>query len=284
VKNSDMSVLNWLTEPGKAFRSIGLLCLLIIPFVASLLILPSALAQNSSSSRDCDSNAVINCGAMTVNELQNRVSSNANARAVYSSFGISSADISNMDSTSVNGTVTRGGRVMLNGDTVATNAMTAGMQNMGGSTQTTHGGITFFMRPPSVSFASSSLPAFVVMKNGHFDFAIIKSCGNPVKATPVVKKVARPKTKVVQPVTPAPTPPPTVIQSQQQSQQQTQTVNVSPPTTVVTAAPTPAPAPAPAPTVIPNTGAGDVVGFGSLVTLLSGSAHYLYRRSKFGLR
>jgi hypothetical protein len=282
VKNSDMSVLNWLTEPGKALRSVGLLCILLIPFIASLLIFPSALAQNSSSSRDCDSNAVINCGAMTVNELQTRVSANASARAVYSSFGISNADISSMDSTSVNGTVTRGGRVMVNGDTVATNAMTAGMQNMGGSTQTTHGGVTFFMRPPSVSFASSSLSAFVVMKNGHFDFAVIKSCGNPVKATPVVKKVAKPKTKVVQPVTPAPTPPPAVIQSQQQ----TQTVNVTPPTTVVTAAPTPtpAPAPAPAPTVIPNTGTGDIVGFGSLVTLLSGSAHYLYRRSKFGLR
>ena len=37
---------------------------------------------------------------------------------------------------------------------------------MAGSTKVTAGSVTFFKRPPSVSFASSPLDAFVVMNNG----------------------------------------------------------------------------------------------------------------------
>jgi hypothetical protein len=279
MKNSEMSVLSWLTEPGKSIRSILLLSILLIPGVAGLLVLPAAKAQSCPAGRNCDSNAVIFGGVGSVNELQNKASNNSDTQTVFRAFGISSTDIFNMDSTAVNGTVTRSGNVIVNGKTVASGAMTAGMQNMSGSTRMTSGSTIFFMRPPSVSFQSSSLPAFVVMKNGQFQFAIIKSCGNPVKATPVVKKtVVKKKPQVVQKVAAAPATRPSV-------QTQSQTVTVTPPP-VVAAAPTaaPAPTPAPTPTVIPNTGAGDVIGFGSLVTLLSGSAHYLYRRSKFGLR
>jgi hypothetical protein len=45
--------------------------------------------------------------------------------------------------------------------------------------------------------------------------------------------------------------------------------------------PVPTPVPQPQPKVIPNTGVGDVVGFGSFVSLLEGGAHLLYKRKFF---
>jgi len=239
MKSSEKSVLVWLTEPGRMIRSVALLSLVIIPFVASLLILPAAQALTISSSRDCDNNAVINCGALTTSELKNKYNSAASTRTIFHNFGITHVDIDAIGSTAVEGKVTKGGRVLVNGREVATDAVTAGRQSMPGSQAVTANGVTFYKRPPSVSFASSSLPAFVVMKNGQFDFAIIASCGNPVKAKAVVKKQPQP-------------------------------------------APAPTPAPQPQPKQIPNTGIGDIAGFGSFVALASGAIHLIYKRRILG--
>jgi hypothetical protein len=281
---SEKSVLGWLTEKGKAKRSIALLSILLIPLVASWLILPSANAMTISSPRDCDNNAVVSCGALSVTELQRKFNNDSDTRAILKSFGISSSDIQSMDSSATSGTVTRSGRVMVNGKTVATNAITAGRQNMSGSQRVHSGNTTFFRRPPSVSFAQSSLPAFVVMNNGRFQFAIIASCGNPVTATPVVRKaITRNRHQVTQRVVQRPTP---QAPTQPQAQEQSQSVIVSPPVVAAAPQPTPVPVPVPqkGPVIIPNTGAGDTVGFGSFVALVGGSLHYLYRRSRFGLR
>lgn len=89
---------------------------------------------------------------------------------------------------------------------VATGALTGGRQDISGSTREDVGGTVFFVRPPSVSFASSPLSAFVVMVNGQFKFAIIASCGNAVKATPVAPA---PKPAPKPAPTPAPKPTPT---------------------------------------------------------------------------
>ncbi|HVW23188.1 MAG TPA: PKD domain-containing protein [Candidatus Saccharimonadales bacterium] len=139
---------------------------------------------------DCDSNAVIRCGVNSINDVQNAYS--GSVKQIYNCMGISTSDINNMskglDSNGtgvVEGTVNTQGQVIVNGDVVATGALTGGRQNMPGSTnRTADCGTSFYQRPPSVSFQQSSLSALVDMKNGVFQFAIINSCGNPVKATP----------------------------------------------------------------------------------------------------
>ena len=156
---------------------------------AILLIVSSAGAQSVSfpgSPTDCDSNAVIKCGALTTSALQQAYQADSFTRVVFQNFGISSTDIQNISTTAVAGTVTKSGDVIVNGKTVATNALTAGRTNMPGSTAVSTQGITFFKRPPSVSFAQDNLDAFVVMSsNNQFRFAVLASCGNPVMATPV---------------------------------------------------------------------------------------------------
>lgn len=238
-------------------------------------------ALTLNTSRDCDNNAIIRCGAVNFDELNNRYNQTGVAQA-FNCFGISRQDVSSMRGNAVAGYVTKDGRVFINSKDkpVATDAITAGRQNMAGSTAISCGESTFYQRPPSVSFASSSLVAFVVMdSNDRFAYAVLASCGNPVKAVPVKPAVTK-KKAAPQPIAKAAPKAPT----QQQTQVQTQTVAVTYPP-----APTPAPAPAaqPAPTptpvpqptkTLPSTGPGNVLTLGGAATVIGTIGHYLYQR------
>lgn len=159
-----------------------------------------ANALSISSSRDCTDNAILRCGALTTQELREKYhSGNPGAAAIYSAYGISSADINNMDSLAVVGKVHKDGTVTVNGNVVATNAASSGRQYISGSQKVVKDGVTFYSRATSVSFRSSSIDAFVVMKDGAFAYAILGTCGNPI----VAKSVSKPTT----PTPPAPTPP-----------------------------------------------------------------------------
>ncbi len=155
---------------------------------ASLVLAPLAYAQSSTTSqRDCDDNAILKCGAYSSQEVNEKYTSQPGAKAIFSVFGINESQINQLHSSAVSGYVTKGGRVLVNGETVANGAITAGRQNMPGSEAVKLGNDTFYMRPPSVSFNQDKLDAYVIMSSGKFQYAIIKSCGNPVKATPVEK-------------------------------------------------------------------------------------------------
>lgn len=171
--------------------------------VLSLRISMPASALSLISPRDCDTNAVMNCGALTTTELQQKYH-NAGVAAIYNHFGITSQDIANVSTTAAAGQVFKDGSVTVGGVKVATGAITAGRHNIAGSTKVTSGGVTFYKRAPSVSFRPNSIAAFVVMENGQFKYAVLGACGNPVSATPVPKAAPPPP-----PVsTPTPTPPP----------------------------------------------------------------------------
>jgi hypothetical protein len=223
---------------------LGLLMVLLSPGLASA-------SAAVTTAHDCDDNAVVRCGASTSQDMQQKITSSLNVAIIYEFFGISINDLNNLDSTAQAGTVTKAGEVMVNGQTVATDAVTAGRMNLPGSTQITFKNVTFFKRPPSVSFAQNSLPAFVVMKNNTFAFAVIASCGNPVIATAVKKSVTPTpaRTQPTAPVTPVATTPVIINQTQTQVQTQTQSQPAPTPTPVATVA---------QPTTLPSTGAAGV--------------------------
>lgn len=217
--------------------------------VVSLRSNSAAHALSVSGTRDCNANSVIDCGALSTIELQQRYGQ-AGVAAIYAAFGITTQDIGKLTTTAVAGQVFKNGQVQVNGKTIATGAITAGRQNISGSTRVASGGVVFYERPPSVSFESNSLAAFVVMSNGQFQFAILGSCGNPVKATPVPR--------------PQPTPNPTPA---------------TPTKPVVTQIPTTTP---PTPTVtqtkaaqLPNTGPGAVL----IIAILSVVGGYIFHMS-----
>jgi pyruvate/2-oxoglutarate dehydrogenase complex dihydrolipoamide acyltransferase (E2) component len=221
-------------DPRKfVIAAVSLLFILPIGLASLANINASALSINSG--RDCDDNAIIRCGALSTSELADKYQSSGMG-PVYARFGITGAEVAAMENTAVAGTVTKNNTVVVDGKIVATGAMTAGRDNIAGSTQESSGGITFYRRPPSVSFVSSSLPAFVVMNGDRFSYAIIASCGNPVIATPVAPA---PKPAPKPAPTPAPTPQPTPTPQPAPTPQPTPT-------------PTPTPAPQPTPATTTN--------------------------------
>lgn len=154
-------------------------------------------AAHATIARNCDNNAVVFCGGETQAEMIQKITggdghnSSQNISQILLANGI---DINQISQT-VEGTVNKDGAVIVNGQTVATGAQSVGRQFIKGSTR--QGSV--WIRPTSVSFQEDSLPAFVNMKDGRFLWAIVKSCGNPVVAKPVV----------VAQITPTPTPAPT---------------------------------------------------------------------------
>jgi hypothetical protein len=213
-----------------------------------------------NSKRNCDTNAILNCGAMSISELQSKFKADAKAQSVYAWYGITADTMNNLPTTAVAGDVTKSGNVEVNGKVVANNLISAGYHNEQGATQVTNNGVVFFNSTPANSFLSDKIDAFVVLNgDGQFVTAIMASCGNPVKATNVVPKP-----------TPKPTPTPTPT-----------------PTPVPTPAPTPAPV-APAvvqpvatpPQELTNAGPGDIAAIFGGASILAYVGHMLYTRRK----
>lgn len=176
----------------KQFISIisGLVLLTVsfLPFFDSA----PAVAQ----ARDCDANAIVRCGAYSVAELQQKMT--GDVPAIFGHYGISPSQFGGLSE----GIVYRDGRVTVGGKVVANGAVSTGRHFMAGSRKVTVGKSTIYERSVGTSFRSSSIPAFVKMTNGRFQYAIIKSCGNPTKASPVAPPPAPKPT----PTPPAPTP------------------------------------------------------------------------------
>jgi uncharacterized repeat protein (TIGR01451 family) len=130
----------------------------------------------SAEAADCDSNAIIYCGVD-----QSNLTSKYNSLDYKGKAAFSRADARPGSCNTVMGSVTRDNKVIYNGKQVANNAYTFGRSYMPGSSQIDGGA---YMRQPSVSFRSSSIPAIICMDHGIFKWAVLTTCGNPVTANP----------------------------------------------------------------------------------------------------
>lgn len=138
-------------------------------------------SSNSAQAGDCSSNAVVRCGTSSMNTVRDRYNNDTTpgTQTIYSHFGLTSNIVNN--ARVVEGVVTKTNNVVVNGQVVATNAVTAGRGYIPGSTRHVINGTTFYTRSPSVSFRSAQLSAFVFLDGeGRFIGAVIKDCGNPV--------------------------------------------------------------------------------------------------------
>ncbi len=224
----------------------------------------NASALSVTVTRNCDNNSVIYCGALTSTELQQRYSQ-AGVATIYSYFGITSQDIKNIDSIAKVGEVTKSNEVIVAGKVVATNAVTVGRQNVNPSTHKEINGINFYLRPPSVNFLSSTIPAYVAFSStGQFRFAILGSCGNAVSGTPVPQAAPKPTPKPTP--TPAPTPTPTPIP--------VTPLTLSTPQAVVVAAEQSQPE------SLPNTGPGAVFIVAGVAVVCGYAFHMTHRHIK----
>jgi uncharacterized repeat protein (TIGR01451 family) len=151
-----------------------------IAFAVGILTLLMAviIPMNFTKAQDCTNDVV--CGG-TYSTSAITSANTGDVGDLYSKYGVRS-DMSNV----VSGYVDSSNNVYVSGKLIATNALTAGRQDLGDSNLIYGGSTAFYARKPSVSFRSTTIDAFVKLDaNGNFQWAILKSCGNPVTATPV---------------------------------------------------------------------------------------------------
>ena len=138
--------------------------------------------QVVSSAREYDGNAIIRGGVGSKSELAGdyrtlQRNGDATGLGAFANAGVTPGNFGQ----TVLGRVTKDNKVYVGDKLVATNVYTYGRQKIGASDRQIAGGA--WMRHPSTSFVSHSIPAFVYMKDGVFKWAVITSCGNPVKGT-----------------------------------------------------------------------------------------------------
>jgi uncharacterized repeat protein (TIGR01451 family) len=138
---------------------------------------------------DCNYNSVMYCGAPKLSTLIYKYDhgdghghSHANIAHIYSAYGISSTDIHNMiHGHTYKGVVYKNGTITARGEVVATDSISAGRHSFRGTHRHSYAGTTYYDSKNSDSFLSNSIPAYVVMKNNTFQYAILGACGNPVR-------------------------------------------------------------------------------------------------------
>ena len=143
----------------------------------------------NAASRECGSNSIIKCGSLTETELAADYKANKekDLHKIFNSYGITSSMISNK--AGKKGYVTKSGKVVVDGKTVATGAKSLGREYNRGGTKKVISGKTYYEGSTQVRFASKQLDAFVYFdKDGRFIAAILLVCGNPVRATPPAPK------------------------------------------------------------------------------------------------
>ena len=140
-------------------------------------------AEQVDNTPDCDTVAIIKCGAFSESEMR-ADAAKGDVQTVYNAFGISKTALAGSYSS---GIVWKDGRVTVGGKTVATGATTAGRWNSPKSGMTRIAGTDRAYKMSTSHFVTEGQTAFVKFDaNGKFLFAIIKSCGNPVVAKPLV--------------------------------------------------------------------------------------------------
>lgn len=178
-----------------------------------LVILSASLYQSSTSAasiafhsvRDCDSSAIIDCGALSAEQVGHSYHDDQTIQKIYAVFGITSTSISQLNSKAVAGKVDSKGNVYIDTRTspVASNTISASRRPVVASTKKiTTQGATYYQTNASSVVNGSYSDAFVVMKNKQFDFAIIANNGDPVMRKATIPQPVKPK-PAVQPQTAA---------------------------------------------------------------------------------
>lgn len=252
-------------------------------FVGILVVIPLSKSGNAdalsiSTVKDCDSYSIIYCGVQSTSDIKSEYGRSAYIADVFKYFTISSNDIDTINKTSVKGTVYDNGNVSVNGKVVATNAVTAARKSVTSKDKkVTYSGSTFYTRTIKSAWSHTSASAYVVMKNGVFDYAILAPCGNPIIATakPGGQLVPTPSTSKPVPNPPAITTPPTPGDNTPSPKpSETGDTNITPPSNTTT------PVTMTAVSSLPKTGVGSVAIVFAIAAFFGTVFHLGHHRAK----
>lgn len=170
--------------------------LLALVFTASALLLAVAGLHNAGASfiQDCKSNSIIVCGAPTADAFISDVRANDDnhgnhdLQAVYSDFGLIPSDYDKFITSARPGMAFQNGTIVVDGQTVATDAWSIGRTQFSYTTPISIGGHTYF-KAQDTQVLLQNLPVMVMFNGqGQMQFAVMNACGNPVTGAKVSPK------------------------------------------------------------------------------------------------
>jgi len=155
---------------------------------ALLLIAVFTVVAPKAYAADCGPNAIMSCGFTSSSNFISQVRANNDSNghdlpAIYNHFGLQSGDYNRFISTAKSGTVYKDGRIVVDGQTVTTDANSLGRTSLDGRHNKTLqiGSTTYHYGSTSRVFLSNSIPAKVMFNDsGDVEFAVLTDCGNPV--------------------------------------------------------------------------------------------------------
>jgi len=170
--------------------------LLALIFAASAILLAVAGFHNAGAAfvQDCKANSIIVCGSPTADDFISKVRANSDGhgnhdlQAVYSDFGLVPSEYSQFVTAARPGMALQNGSVVVDGQTVATNAWSIGRTQFSYTTPITINGKTYF-KANDTRVLLQNLPVMVMFNaQGQMQFAVMNACGNPIKAENVAPK------------------------------------------------------------------------------------------------
>jgi hypothetical protein len=175
---------------------------IIVGVALGMTLLPATTsAQNLKfkTVRDCDQSSVINCGALSTNELLQAYDASPNIQALYSSVGITKVELHSLGQTARAGSVSPNGQIVLAGTTVplATNNVVYSIANIQQSIKEQSKSFTYFQNAPAQIIKPKTADAYIYLADNKFQFAILVSNGDPVtKAMPSYTQASESKATI----------------------------------------------------------------------------------------
>jgi hypothetical protein len=141
--------------------------------------------------RDSGTNPIMNkgsIGCLSLSECVSDIKANnpSDLKAIYDKNGLSPSEYTRFAQTAKAGKVYKDGRIVVDGQTVLTDAWSMGRNKFGKSTRIGFqiNGKTYYKSTTQNSFNSNSIDAFVMFDDkGAVEFALLTACGNPVWGT-----------------------------------------------------------------------------------------------------
>lgn len=170
--------------------------LLALVLTASALLLVVAGLHKSGASfvQDCKSNSIIVCGVPTSDAFISDVRGdsdghgNHDLQGVYQDFGLVPSDYDQFVTSARPGMAFQNGTIVVDGQTVATDAWSIGRTRFSYTTPITIGGHTYY-KAHDTQVLLQNLPVMVMFNGkGQMQFAVMNACGNPVTGQKVTPK------------------------------------------------------------------------------------------------
>jgi PKD domain len=144
--------------------------------------------------QDCKWNSIIKCGEPSASSFISQVRTNSDKnghhdlQAIYSHFGLEPGDYDKFVTSSRPGMAYQNGTIVVDGQTVATNAWSIGRQHFSYATSYKIGGTTYY-KAYDKQVLLQNLPVMVMFNSkGQMQFAVMNACGNPAKGNIVTPK------------------------------------------------------------------------------------------------